>query len=314
VAADVIDALRFDGRVAIVTGAGGRPSLGRAYARLLAERGARVVVNDLGVGPDGAGVHRAHADAVVAEIVAAGGEAVADTNTVATEEGAAAVVAMALDRWGRVDVLINNAGIAILASFDEITPADVRRSIDVHVLGTIWMTRAAWPHLKRSGHGRIVNVSSGAMLGERYTTIYGAAKGGIVGFTRSIAAEGADSRIKANAIVPGAHTTALIHLTADSPWKQTEMPKLKAEQVAPVVAYLAHEQCPVSGKCIGAAGGRVWEIYYAQTQGFTAPELTLEDVAANFDRALDRDGAVAILDPAEMPHAAWAPRPYQPVE
>jgi NAD(P)-dependent dehydrogenase (short-subunit alcohol dehydrogenase family) len=303
---------RFDGCVAIVTGGGGRPPLGRAYAHLLAERGARVVVNDLGVGPDGTGTHRAHADAVVEEIVAAGGEAVADTNSVATEAGAAAVVMTALERWGRIDVLINNAGVAILAPFEQITAADVQKSLDVHVLGTIWMTRAAWPHLKASGQGRIVNVSSGAMLGERHTTIYGAAKGGIVGFTRSIAAEGDEHGIKANAIVPGAHTTALIHLTADSDWKRTEMPKLKAELVAPVVAYLAHEQCAVSGKIIGAAGGRVWELYYAQTPGFTLPDLTVEGVAENFARALDRDGSVPVPDPVDMPHAAWEPKPYRP--
>ncbi|MEE3754314.1 SDR family NAD(P)-dependent oxidoreductase [Mycobacterium intracellulare] len=148
--------LRFDGRVAIVTGAGGQePSLGRSHAKLLAQRGAKVVVNDLGVGPDGRNVLRANAEQVADEICAAGGEAVADLHSVADEDGARRVVQTALDVWGRVDILVNNAGVCFMAHFDEISDADLRNVIDVHLMGTVWMCRAAWPHMRDAGYGRM---------------------------------------------------------------------------------------------------------------------------------------------------------------
>src|ERR1700755_1771891 len=134
--------LRFDDRVAIVTGAGGRdPSLGRSHAGLLAARGAKAVVNDLGVGPDGRGIMRANAEHVAEQIRAAGGEAVADFHSVADEHGARGVVATALDTWGRLDILVNNAGVCFMVHFDEISDGDIRNIIDVHLMGTIWMCR-----------------------------------------------------------------------------------------------------------------------------------------------------------------------------
>ena len=158
--------MRFDGRVAIVTGAGGRPSLGRSYVHLFAERGAKVVVNDLGVGPDRHGREPAHA-----EIVDAGGEAIADTHSVAEEDSAKAVVQTALDAWGKVDILINNAGVAILAKFDEISSKDIRNVINVHLFGNVWMCRAVWNHMREREYGRIVNITSGALNGLRYVVI-----------------------------------------------------------------------------------------------------------------------------------------------
>src|SRR5262245_38795592 len=132
--------LRFDGRVVIVTGAGGDyPSLGRVYATAFAARGAKVVVNDLGVGPDGRGIQRAHADTVAQELIAAGGEAVANTDSVATEEGAQSIVQTALDTWGRVDAVVNNAGVCPMAEFDEFSANDIRRIVDTHLMGNIWM-------------------------------------------------------------------------------------------------------------------------------------------------------------------------------
>lgn len=176
--------LRFDDRVAIVTGAGGQePSLGRSHALLLGERGAKVVVNDLGVGPDGRGIMRANAEHVVEQIRAADGEAVADQHSVADEEGARSVVATALDTWGRLDIVVNNAAVCFMVHIDEISSADLRRIIDVHLMGTVWMCRAAWPHMREAGYGRIVNTTSGAMFGIEHLSIYGAAKSGIFGLT-----------------------------------------------------------------------------------------------------------------------------------
>jgi NAD(P)-dependent dehydrogenase (short-subunit alcohol dehydrogenase family) len=186
--------LRFDGEVAIVTGAGSNPSLGRSYALALAARGAKVVVNDLGVGPDGTGRLAAKAESVAKEIVDAGGEAIADTHSVAEEDSARAIVQTALDAWGRVDILVNNAGVAILAEFGEISSTDLRRVLDVHLYGNVWMCRAVWPQMREAGYGRIINITSGALGGIRYTTIYGAAKGGILSLTRGLAVEGEDPR------------------------------------------------------------------------------------------------------------------------
>jgi NAD(P)-dependent dehydrogenase (short-subunit alcohol dehydrogenase family) len=172
-------ALRFDGKVAIVTGGGGqKPSLGRSHALFLASRGAKVVVNDIGVGPNGRSEVPASAAALVDEIRAAGGEAVADTNSVATAESAKAVVQTALDAFGGVHIVVNNAGVALLADFDELSDGDIGRMMDVHLMGPIWMCRAAWPHMKRQRYGRIVNVGSTAIFGIRGTAVYGAAKGG----------------------------------------------------------------------------------------------------------------------------------------
>ena len=227
--------LRFDGRVAIVTGAGGEnPSLGRSHASLLAERGAKVVVNDLGVGPDGRGIMRANAEQVAEEVRAAGGEAVADQHSVAEEEGARGAVATALDTWGRLDILVNNAGVCFMAHFDEISSADIRKIIDVHLMGTVWMCRAAWPHMREAGYGRIVNTTSGAMFGIEHLSIYGAAKSGIFGLTRGLAVEGAALGIKVNALGPAANTTAIRHFNETSPFTTLMEAHFPTSLVSPV--------------------------------------------------------------------------------
>jgi NAD(P)-dependent dehydrogenase (short-subunit alcohol dehydrogenase family) len=301
--------VRFDGRVAIVTGAGGRPSLGRSYAQLLAERGAKVVVNDLGVGPDGKGRERAHADAVAAEINAAGGEAIADTNSVSEEESARAVVQTALDAWGRVDILINNAGVCVLAEFDEVTSRDIRRMVDVHVYGNIWMSRAVWPHMKQAGYGRIVNATSGALIGSRYVTVYGAAKGAVLSLTRGLAIEGSDDGIKVNTLGPAALTIALSHLS--QPEVVAQAPP--AELVAPVVAYLAHEECPVTGGYFESSGGTTTFRHFSETAGYANPGLTLEDVRDHFGEIVDLSTSQPVPEALEHPWAnAIVPKPYRP--
>src|SRR6516165_4780913 len=170
---------RFDGRTAIVTGAGGNPSLGRAHALLLAARGANVVVNDVGRSEAPGYEGEASAEAVAAEIRALGGSAVASTHSVAEEEGASAIVRAAVEAFGGVDILVNNAGISVAAPFDEMTSRDTQRHVDINLMGAVWMCRAAWPHMQAKRYGRIVNTGSGAFAGMWAFVIYGASKGGV---------------------------------------------------------------------------------------------------------------------------------------
>jgi NAD(P)-dependent dehydrogenase (short-subunit alcohol dehydrogenase family) len=305
--------LRFDNRAAIVTGAGGNPGLGRSYAMLIASRGGKVVVNDLGVGPDGHGVQRAHADAVAKEIVDLGGEAVADTNSVAEPESARAVVQTALDAYGSVDILVNNAGVCLLADFDEISEDDIEKTYRVHLFGQTWMSRAVWPHMKAQGYGRIVSITSGAMFGVPHVSIYGAAKGGVYGLMRGLALEGAPLGIKANCVGPAAGTTAITHLNESSEWLDTMMSAMSPDLVAPAVAYLAHETCSLSGKYLEVAGGRVAEKFAGETRGYVNSELTVEDVRDNLDQVLDRDEFAPVADLGVMPEGfVIVPKAYQP--
>lgn len=294
--------LRFDGRVAIVTGAGGQdPSLGRSHAALLAGRGAKVVVNDLGVGPDGRGIMRAHAEQVVEQILAAGGEAVPDQHSVADEEGAHAVVATALETWGRLDILVNNAGVCFMAHFDEISSDDIRNIIDAHLMGTIWMCRAAWPHMREARYGRIVNTTSGAMFGIEHLSIYGAAKSGIFGLTRGLAVEGAELGIKVNALGPAANTTAIRHFNNPSPFTSLMETHFPANLVSPAVAYLAHESCELSGANLEAGAGNVGLRVFGQTAGYTDTGLTAEMVRDNLSTIVDKGTTTMIPDPGELP-------------
>jgi NAD(P)-dependent dehydrogenase (short-subunit alcohol dehydrogenase family) len=294
--------LRFDGQIAIVTGAGGQaPSLGRSHATLLAARGAKVVVNDLGVGPDGRGVMRANAELVVEEIRAAGGEAIADQHSVAEEESARKVVATALDTWGQLDILVNNAGVCLMAHFDEISSADIHSIIDVHLMGTVWMCRAAWPHMREAGYGRIVNTTSGAMFGIENLSIYGAAKSGIFGLTRGLAIEGADLGIKVNALGPAANTTAIRHFNETSPFTELMENHFPTRLVSPAVAYLAHRCCELSGANLEAAAGNVGLRVFGQTAGYTDTDLTVEKLRDNLSTIVDKTTATMIPDPGELP-------------
>ena len=204
--------LRFDDRVAVVTGAG--HGLGRAYALLLAARGAQVVVNDLGGALDGTGSDESAAGAVVAEIEAAGGTAAPCATDVASEDGASAVVATALERFGRVDVVIANAGIVRFTPFPETTLDGFRRHLDVHVVGSFLVANAAWPHLAEQGYGRIVLATSNGVHGAPGLAAYGAAKGALIGLMRTLAVEGTEVGIKANAIAPWAVTRMVEHARA----------------------------------------------------------------------------------------------------
>ncbi len=278
------DTLGYDGKVVIITGAGG--GLGRQHALLLASRGALVVINDLGGSIDGSGSDKGAAEHVVDEIKAAGGEAVADTNSVATPEGGAAIVKTALDAYGKVDVVINNAGILRDKSFHNMTPELLNPVLDVHLKGAFHVTQPAWVLMREQGYGRIVSTSSAAgVFGNFGQTNYGAAKMGLVGFTRVLAQEGAKYNIKANAIAPLALTRMTENLMGGAFGD-----KLAPGLVSPLVAYLAHEDCPVNGQLFSVGGGRVAHVFIAETQGYFKEDLAVEDVRDNWATITEREG------------------------
>ncbi len=276
--------LGYDGKVAIITGAGG--GLGRSHALELASRGALIVVNDLGGSVDGEGGSHTAAQKVVDEIKAAGGEAVPNYDSVATPEGGKAIVQTALDEWGKVDIVINNAGILRDAAFKNMDAEKLEPVIDVHLKGAFYVTQAAWETMRENNYGRIVNTSSAAgIFGNFGQTNYGAAKAGLVGFTRVLAVEGAKNNIKANAIAPVAKS----RMTEDLLGPLVD--KLGPEFVTPVVAWLAHEDCPVSGEVYSCGGGHVARVFTGVTQGWTDTEsLSVEDIRDHFDEIRDEDG------------------------
>jgi NAD(P)-dependent dehydrogenase (short-subunit alcohol dehydrogenase family) len=305
-----MDELRFNGRTAIVTGAGGNPSLGRAHALLLAARGANVVVNDVGrsEAPNYPGV--ASAKAVVEEIRAMGGKAVADTHSVATEDGSRAIVQAAVDAFGGVDILVNNAAVSIAVPFDEMTSRDTQRHIDINLMGSIWMCRAVWPLLRAKGYGRIINIGSGAFTGMWAFTIYGASKGGIFSLTRGLAEEGAPFGIRVNTVNPGAYTRMLLAQQDErSTMFQHAKTNLQPELVSPLIAYLAHESCPVSGECFDCMGGQVRRVYVAHTEGFVDRDLTVESIARRWAEVMG-DPPVSMVGLGAVDTRQWSIRPY----
>lgn len=273
--------LGFDGKVAIVTGSAG--GLGRAHALLLASRGALVVINDVGGAVDGTGADRGAAETTAEEIRSLGGEAVADSNSVATSEGGRGVVETAIDAFGRVDIVVNNAGILRDKSFHKMTPDLWSAVIDVHLNGAYHVTAAAWPSMRDQGYGRIVSTASGAgLFGNFGQANYGAAKMGLVGFTRVLALEGAKCGIKANVISPIAST----RMTAGLLGSLSD--RLEPQLVSPVVAVLAHESCDATGRIFSVGGGRVAEVFIGEGPGYTPSELTPEGVADNWEAVTDR--------------------------
>lgn len=303
--------LRFDGRTAIVTGAGGNPSLGRAHALLLASRGANVVVNDIGRDPEARHYPgAASAEAVAEEIRAAGGRAVANTHSVTSLAGAEAMVRTALEAFGTVDILVNNAGISVGAPLDEISERDIQRHIDINLMGSIWCSRAAWPHMKAQGYGRIVNITSSSMTGFANQAAYAASKGGAWSLTRALAAEGEPFGIKVNAVSPGGYTRLVIStLEEDSPLLAHSKEHLPPELSSPAVAFLAHESCPVTGECIDSVGGEVQRCFIARTTGFSQRDHTIETIAEQWDQIMDQTGATTV-GLASMDTSDWKLRPY----
>ncbi len=266
--------LRFDGRVAIITGAGG--GLGRSHALEMARRGAHVLVNDLGGALDGSGSSKSAADGVVDEITAAGGIAVANHESVATPDGGQAIVRAALDAFGRVDVLVNNAGILRDKAFHKMDHTMIDPVIDVHLKGALYVSQPALRLMREQGYGRIINTSSASgLFGNFGQANYGAAKAGLAGLTRVLSIEGANHGIKVNAIAPIASTRMTGDILGDL------AAKVSPESVSPLVAYLAHEECSVSGHIYSVAGGRIARIFVAETHGVVLMENTAEAVRDN---------------------------------
>lgn len=261
----------FSGQVAVITGAGG--GLGRAHALDLAKRGVKVVVNDLG-----------NADGVVDEITAAGGEAIANAADVSDVEAAAAMIDAAVQQWGRIDILINNAGILRDRSFAKMDLADFRKVVDVHLMGSVNCTKAAWPHMVEQGYGRILmTTSASGIYGNFGQSNYGAAKSGLVGLTNVLAIEGGRKGIRVNALAP----TAATQMT-DGLIDEDAAAKLGPETVTPGAVFLVSRDAP-NGAILGAGAGvfAVSRMLEAKPVALSADELNAEGVAAHWNEISD---------------------------
>jgi NAD(P)-dependent dehydrogenase (short-subunit alcohol dehydrogenase family) len=290
--------LRFDDRVVVITG-GGR-GLGRAYAELLGAQGARVVVNDLGVTMAGDGTREDPAGDVVAAIDAAGGQAVANRDTVATAAGGKAIVEQALDTYGRIDVLIHNAGNVRRAPLAEMTEDVFRSVLDVHLVGGFNVLQPAFAAMCKAGYGRIVMTTSiGGLYGNYEVANYSAAKAGLIGLSHTAAIEGAAHGVKSNCIAPSAVTRMSEGIDT------TQFPPLGPEFVAPAVGWLAHDSCSISGEVLVALGGRMAKAYLAETKGAWQPAWTMADVGARIGDIDDRADAFffpVVPTEADGPH------------
>jgi NAD(P)-dependent dehydrogenase (short-subunit alcohol dehydrogenase family) len=277
--------------------------MGRAHALLLAQRGAKVVVNDLGVSMGGEGASSGPAEEVAAEIRAAGGSAVADINDVSTEQGANAMVQTAIDAFGRLDVVVHNAGTVTFIPFPEMTYEQYRKLVAVHQDGGFLVAKAAWPHMVQQSYGRLIFISSLASMAT--LAHYASAKAAVTGFVRTLAAEGQSHGIRANALSVIAFTRLMegyFHkdsghydmglfgqVDIENWWRDN----LRPEQISQVVGWLGHESCPISGETLMSGGGFVTRQFVGFTDGYANADLTPELVAANAEAVLHLNGAQA---------------------
>ena len=280
--------LRFDNRVAVITGAGG--GLGRTYALEIARRGGMVVCNDLGGKGDGSGASTSMADETVKQVVEAGGKAVANYDSVSTPEGGEAIIEAALDNFGRVDIVINNAGILRDKTFAKLTPAELDIVLDVHLKGAFYVSQPAFRVMKEQNYGRLLFTASGAgVFGNFGQSNYGAAKMGLVGLSNVLAHEGAKNNIKSNVIAPIART----RLTEQLLGPLAE--KLAPDCVTPLVVYLVSEQCELTHEIFDVGGGRYARIFIGMNQGWAkgpGQPATVEEIAAHIDEIRNPDGYI----------------------
>lgn len=280
--------LDFDGRTALITGAGG--GLGREYALLLASRGAQVVVNDLGRSASEDSAQR-----VVDEIRASGGTAIANRDSVSDPIGARAMVDAAVEAFGRLDIVVNNAGILRDKAFHNMTQSEVDVVIDVHLRGSFYVCLHAWQHMRENRYGRIINTTSNSgLIGNFGQSNYGAAKMGVVGMTRVLAAEGRSRNIHVNAVAPAATTQMTESLLTPE-----VAAALDPARVAPVVAWLAHSSCETTGEIISAGGGRVARYFIGLTSGYCGRDLTVEEVRDHWEEARDISDFIVPETPAD---------------
>lgn len=279
----------FTGQVAVVTGAG--RGLGRLYALEMARRGAAVVVNDLGGSSRGVGADDSVANQVVAEIEAAGGRAVASHESVSTPEGGEAIVAAALDSFGRVDVVVNNAGIFEFVAFDEMTPENWKRMLNVHLDGSFHVSQPAFRAMKKNGYGRFVFISSSAgMFGQLGNAHYGTAKAGLVGLSNVLSLEGAAFGIRSNAVLP----TGFSRMVTDSTVGREPTPAIQAfyeaidpDLVMPLVVYLASRDCNLTHHNLAACAGRYSRVFVGLAEGWLSPKdskPSIEDISAHVEQ------------------------------
>jgi NAD(P)-dependent dehydrogenase (short-subunit alcohol dehydrogenase family) len=277
--------IRLDHKVIVVTGAG--RGIGRAYAELLAARGASVVVCDLGVDITGSGSDEGLAHEVADAIKTSGGRATACTADITTADGQRAILQAALDLGGRVDGLVNNAGIVADEAFGELTPAALQRQLDVHVFGTVFLTQTLWPELVRSG-GAVVNTTSSGIFGAPVQLTYTAAKGAVLSFTRGLAAVGAADGVRVNAIMPGAETRmqsfARVQFGGSAEPSAEAAARSAPSQVSPTLAYLMSDECRISGEVIYSGHGHVRRIAMATGDGIHSDSLTPEFIAENAEQ------------------------------
>jgi NAD(P)-dependent dehydrogenase (short-subunit alcohol dehydrogenase family) len=278
--------VRFDNRVAVITGAGG--GLGKTYALELARRGAKVVVNDLGGAADGTGGSASMADATVKEITEAGGTAVANYDSVATPEGGEAIIKTALDNFGQVDIVINNAGILRDKSFVKLTPPDLKAVLAVHLEGAFYVSQPAFRAMKERTYGRFIfTASTAGIFGNFGQTNYGAAKFGLVGLSNVLAIEGQKYNIQSNVIAPIANTRLTKELLG--PMADTVEPA----QVTPLVCYLVSEECNITHEIFSVGGGKFSRIFVALAPGWAAgkgAKPSLEEVRDHMDQIRNQEG------------------------
>jgi NAD(P)-dependent dehydrogenase (short-subunit alcohol dehydrogenase family) len=297
--------VRFDGRVAIVTGAG--RGLGLSHARALAARGAKVVVNDFGSHGTGVGSSPERAHEGVAAIVADGGEAVAHFGDVSDPDDANALVAKAIDSFGRIDIVVNNAGFARFVTLATITSAQFNHFLQVHLLGSLLVTQAAWPQMVDQGYGRVVLTSSSGMFGVPNNACYDAAKGGVYGLMKSLSVEGRSNGILVNGILPSANTPLRSEMVEGTPadsslaelpdYMQTLMRLNESpDLVAPIVCWLSHESCQTTGEAFHAGAGWVSKLLMSQGRGFADAGLTPEKVRDNWDAVCHAEPYTPITD------------------
>ncbi len=295
------DPFGLAGRVAVVTGAGG--GLGRAHALTFAKHGAKVVVNDLGGSADGTGAGSSMADKVVDEIKAAGGEAVANYASVADAEGAGSIIKTAIDAFGKIDIVVNNAGILRDTSFVKMDDANWDLVMQVHVKGAYYVTKAAWPHFREQSYGRVVmTASASGLYGNFGQTNYSTAKMGLVGFGQTLALEGEKYNIKTNIIAP----VAASRMT-ESLMPPPVLAKLQPEMVSPLVVYLCSEKCDANGEIYEVGAGAVSRIELLRSKGIALnPDngLTVEQIAENWEQINNMDDAQIVRSIGESTQAS----------